>query len=160
MWKNPAEKTEKDALAPAAKPLSNVPPAVPAAGPATAAPTPGPRTADRPTHIGKSIFVKGTIQGSEDLFVDGKVEGSIELSKSSLTVGMNGQVQADVTAREVVILGKLSGNVTAVDRVEIRSQGALTGDVTAARISIEDGAFFKGGIDIQKAAIKNAAQAG
>ncbi len=151
MWK------EKEAQAPPVKPLASVPPATPSAAPAPV--TPGPRTADRPTHIGKSIFVKGTIQGSEDLYVDGKVEGTIELSKSSLTVGMNGQVQADVNAREVIILGKLSGNVSAVDRVEIKAQGALTGDVTAARISIEDGAFFKGGIDIQKGTAKNAAQA-
>ena len=148
MWK------EKEIPAPAPKPAANVP-AAPA--PAPTVPAPGPRSAERPTHIGKSIFVKGTIQGSEDLYVDGKVEGNIDLSKSSLTVGMNGQVQADVTAREVIILGKLSGNVTAVDRVEIRAQGALTGDVTAARISIEDGAFFKGGIDIQKTPVKNAA---
>ncbi len=154
MWKSPAEK-ETPAIAP--KPMSPTPIANP---PAPQPVSSAPRANERPTHIGKSIQVKGTIHGSEDLFVDGKVEGGIELSKSTLTIGLNGNVQADVSAREVIILGKLSGNITAVDRVEIKAQGALTGDVTAARISIEDGAFFKGGIDIQKAgAVKNAATA-
>lgn len=96
------------------------------------------------------MLLKGSITGTEDLYVDGRLEGSVELPGNGVTVGVNGQVQANVTAREVVILGKLNGNVTASDRVEIRAQGALTGDVSAARISIEDGAFFKGGIDIRK----------
>jgi len=111
-----------------------------------------PRGADRPTHLSKTVVLKGTITGNEDLYVDGKLEGSVELPNNTVTVGVNGQVQANVSAREVVILGKLNGNVSAADRVEIRAQGALTGDVSAARISIEDGAFFKGGIDIRKGA--------
>ena len=100
--------------------------------------------------IGKGLFVKGEITGSESLFIDGKVEGSISLPGNRVTVGRNGQVAASVTAREIVILGKVRGNVSATDRVDIRAEGALTGDVAAARISIEDGAFFKGGIDIRK----------
>jgi len=100
--------------------------------------------------IGKGLFVKGEISGSESLFIDGKVEGSINLPGNRVTVGRNGQVAASVTAREIVILGKVRGNVSATDRVDIRAEGALTGDVAAARISIEDGAFFKGGIDIRK----------
>ena len=100
--------------------------------------------------IGKGLFVKGEINGSESLFVDGKVEGSISLPGNRVTVGRNGQVAASITAREIVILGKVRGNISASDRVDIRAEGALTGDVTAARISIEDGAFFKGGIDIKK----------
>jgi cytoskeletal protein CcmA (bactofilin family) len=100
--------------------------------------------------IGKGLFVKGEINGSESLFVDGKVEGSINLPGNRVTVGRNGQVAASITAREIVILGKVRGNISASDRVDIRAEGALTGDVTAARISIEDGAFFKGGIDIKK----------
>ena len=100
--------------------------------------------------ISKGLFIKGEISGSESLFIDGKVEGSINLNGNRVTVGRNGQVAASITAREVVVLGKVRGNVTASDRVDIRAEGALTGDVAAARISIEDGAFFKGGIDIRK----------
>jgi cytoskeletal protein CcmA (bactofilin family) len=101
--------------------------------------------------IGKSLFVKGEVSGSESLYIDGKVEGAINLPGNRVTVGRNGQVAASISAREVVVLGKVKGNVQASDRVDIRSEGSLTGDVTAARISIEDGAFFKGGIDIRKA---------
>lgn len=107
--------------------------------------------------ISKGLFIKGEITGSESLFIDGKVEGSINLNGNRVTVGRNGQVAASITAREVVVLGKVRGNVTATDRVDIRAEGALTGDVAAARISIEDGAFFKGGIDIRKPDAKPAA---
>jgi cytoskeletal protein CcmA (bactofilin family) len=84
------------------------------------------------------------------LYVDGKVEGAINLPGNRVTVGRNGQVAANIMAREIVVLGKVRGNCQASDRVDIRSEGSLTGDVVAARISIEDGAFFKGGIDIRK----------
>ena len=107
-------------------------------------------TAADQASISKGLFIKGEISGSESLFIDGKVEGSINLNGNRVTVGRNGQVAASITAREVVVIGKVRGNVTASDRVDIRAEGALTGDVAAARISIEDGAFFKGGIDIRK----------
>jgi cytoskeletal protein CcmA (bactofilin family) len=84
------------------------------------------------------------------LFIDGKVEGSITIPGNRVTIGRNGQVSANISAREIVVLGKVRGNVTATDRVDIRAEGSLSGDVAAARISIEDGAFFKGGIDIRK----------
>ena len=100
--------------------------------------------------IGKGLLVKGEITGSESLYIDGKVEGSINLPGNRVTVGRNGQVAASITAREIVVLGKIRGNVSASDRVDIRAEGSLSGDVAAARISIEDGAFFKGGIDIRK----------
>ncbi len=104
--------------------------------------------------IGKGLVIKGEITGTESLFIDGKVEGSINLPGNRVTVGAHGQVSAGmsicITAREIVVMGKIYGNVSASDRVDIRAEGALTGDVTAARISIEDGAFFKGGIDIRK----------
>ena len=100
--------------------------------------------------IGKSLVVKGEVTGSESLYIDGKVEGAINLPGNRVTVGRNGQVAANISAREVVVLGKVKGNINASDRVDIRSEGALTGDVIAQRISIEDGAFFKGGIDIRK----------
>ena len=100
--------------------------------------------------IGKSLVIKGEVSGSESLYIDGKIEGAINLPGNRVTVGRNGQVAANIMAREVVVLGKVRGNVHASDRVDIRSEGSLTGDVVAARISIEDGAFFKGGIDIRK----------
>jgi len=101
--------------------------------------------------ISKGLSIKGEITGTESLFIDGKVEGSINIPGNRVTVGKNGQVNASINAREIVVLGKVRGNLTASDRVDIRSDGSLTGDVVAARISIEDGAFFKGGIDIRKA---------
>jgi cytoskeletal protein CcmA (bactofilin family) len=100
--------------------------------------------------ISKGLSIKGEITGTESLFIDGKVEGSINIPGNRVTVGKNGVVSASISAREIVVLGKLKGNVNATDRVDIRAEGALTGDVAAARISIEDGAFFKGGIDIRK----------
>ena len=121
-------------------------PAAPVESQSRAAAGPGPEQAS----IGKGLLVKGDISGTESLFIDGKIEGNINLPGNRVTVGKNGQVAASIVAREVVILGKVRGNVSATDRVDIRAEGALNGDVTAARISIEDGAFFKGGIDIRK----------
>jgi cytoskeletal protein CcmA (bactofilin family) len=100
--------------------------------------------------IGKSLVIKGEVTGSESLYIDGRVEGSINLSGNRVTIGRNGVVAANITAREIVVLGKVRGNLNATDRVDIRNEGSLTGDVVAQRISIEDGAFFKGGIDIRK----------
>jgi cytoskeletal protein CcmA (bactofilin family) len=121
-------------------------PSEPAAVPRSAVST----TAEQAT-IGKSLVIKGEVTGSESLYIDGRVEGSINLAGNRVTIGRNGVVAANISAREVVVLGKVRGNLTASDRVDIRSDGSLTGDVVAARISIEDGAFFKGGIDIRKA---------
>jgi cytoskeletal protein CcmA (bactofilin family) len=100
--------------------------------------------------IGKSLVIKGEVTGSESLYIDGRVEGSINLPGNRVTVGRNGVVNANITAREIVVTGKVRGNLSASDRVDIRNEGSLTGDVVAQRISIEDGAFFKGGIDIRK----------
>ncbi len=144
-------------------------------GPVTSTPTPEPPRASTPqpapveaprqpqavtgeqATIGKGLFIKGEITGSESLYIDGKVEGSLNLPGNRVTVGRNGQVSANITAREIVVLGKVKGNVSATDRVDIRAEGSLNGDVAAARISIEDGAFFKGGIDIRKPDAKSAA---
>ena len=111
---------------------------------------PAPAASGEQATIGKGLSIKGEINGSESLYIDGKVEGSVNLPGNRVTVGRNGQVAASITAREIVVLGKVRGNVTASDRVDIRAEGSLSGDVAAARISIEDGAFFKGGIDIRK----------
>jgi cytoskeletal protein CcmA (bactofilin family) len=109
--------------------------------------------------IGKSLVIKGEVTGSESLYVDGRIEGSVNLPGNRVTIGRNGVVAANITAREIVILGKVRGNLTASDRVDIRNEGSLTGDVVAQRISIEDGAFFKGGIDIRKPGLKAEAKA-
>jgi cytoskeletal protein CcmA (bactofilin family) len=135
-------------------PRPATPPAAPSFETSSSRPAPAPTaqgasTGEQAT-IGKSLVIKGEVTGSESLYIDGKVEGAISLPGNRVTVGRNGQVAANITAREIVVLGKVRGNVTASDRVDIRSEGSLTGDVTAQRISIEDGAFFKGGIDIRK----------
>ena len=101
-------------------------------------------------HIGKSVVIKGELSGSEDLYVDGNVEGKIELRNHSLTVGPNGNVKADVIAKVVVVQGKLDGTVNASDRVELRKSAVVNGDVTAQHIAIEEGAFLKGKVDVQK----------
>ena len=150
MWKptnqpqtpaRPAEPERPTTSTPSAPVMASEPPAAPR--PVTTT------TADQAT-IGKSLVIKGEVTGSESLYIDGRVEGSINLSGNRVTVGRNGVVSANINAREIVVLGKVRGNLTASDRVDIRSDGSLTGDVIAARISIEDGAFFKGGIDIRK----------
>jgi len=106
-------------------------------------------------YIGKGLVFHGEISGSESLVIDGRIEGVVSLPGSRVTVGRNGQVNANISAREIVVMGKVRGDVSATDRVDIRSEGSLTGDVSAARISIEDGAFFKGGIDIRKVDAKS-----
>jgi cytoskeletal protein CcmA (bactofilin family) len=101
-------------------------------------------------HIGKSVQIKGELSGSEDLQIDGQVTGSIELANYQLTVGASGKVQANVNAKKVVISGTVKGNIHAVDNVTISKSGSLVGDVVVAGIIIEDGAYFKGSIDIQR----------
>jgi cytoskeletal protein CcmA (bactofilin family) len=108
--------------------------------------------------IGKSVVIKGDLSGSEDLYVDGQVEGSISLKTNSLSVGPNGQVKASVEAKGVVVQGKLEGNVQASDRVELRKSAVVTGDISTQRISIEEGAYLKGKIDIQGKAEAKSAQ--
>lgn len=101
-------------------------------------------------HIGKSVLIKGELSGSEDLYLDGEVEGNIELKDHSITVGPHGRVRAHINAREIIVHGKVEGNVRGTDRVELKRSAVLMGDIATHRIVIEDGAFFKGAIDIQK----------
>ena len=100
--------------------------------------------------IGKAVKINGQIHSKEDLFVDGDVEGTVEAPDHKLTIGPNGTVHATIKAREVVALGTIQGNVDAADRIEIRKEAKLVGDIRTARIIIEDGAYFKGSIDIVK----------
>jgi cytoskeletal protein CcmA (bactofilin family) len=101
--------------------------------------------------IGRSLVIKGEVSGSESLYVDGKIEGTVNLGDSRVTIGRNGSVAANITAREVVILGKVQGNIQCSDRLDIRSEGALTGDVITQRISVEDGAILKGSVQVRAA---------
>src|SRR5712692_9335226 len=112
-------------------------------------------TGDRATaRLGSSLHVKGEITGSEDLLIDGSVEGLIQLDERKLTVGATAKVTADIIARELVVYGTVKGNLRAKDRIEIKKDGSVNGDLTTARIMIEDGAYFKGSIEIDKSAEK------
>lgn len=106
--------------------------------------------------IGKSVSIKGEIHSREDLTIDGEVDGIVELHENRLTVGPNGKVQASVKAREIVVLGTVLGNVEVTDKIEIRKDAKLVGDIRTARIVIEDGAYFKGSTDIVRAEAKAA----
>lgn len=106
-------------------------------------------------HIGKSVLVKGELSGSEDLYLDGEVEGSILLKDHSLIVGPHGRVRANIQARDVVVHGKVDGNIRGTERVELKKSAVLVGDISTQRIIVEDGAFFKGAVDIQKEAAKS-----
>jgi cytoskeletal protein CcmA (bactofilin family) len=101
--------------------------------------------------IGRSLVIKGEISGAESLYVDGKIEGTINLAENRVTVGRNGIVAANISAREVVIMGKVTGNIQCSDRLDIRSEGSLAGDVTTMRISVEDGAILKGSVQVRSA---------
>ena len=100
------------------------------------------------THIGKSVSIKGEISGSEDVYVDGQLEGRVELAGNNLTVGPNGRVQANIAAKNVIVGGTLDGNIQASERTEMRKTALVNGDVQTRRIAIEEGAYFKGKLEI------------
>src|SRR3954454_16344363 len=110
-----------------------------------------PKTGDF-AHIGKSLVIKGGLTGAEDLYVDGTVEGSIELRGNSLTVGPNAKIKASVNAKVVVIQGRAEGSVTTSDRIELKKSAVVNGDITTQRIAIEEGAAFQGKVEIQREA--------
>jgi len=99
--------------------------------------------------IGRTLVIKGEITGSEALYIDGRIEGKIIMPESRVTVGRNGKVDASIQAREVVVMGKVNGNIECSDRVDIRAEGAVSGDISTVRISVEDGAALKGGIQVR-----------
>jgi cytoskeletal protein CcmA (bactofilin family) len=107
-------------------------------------------------NIGKSIVIKGELNGSEDLTIEGQVEGKIELRQNVLTIGPNGRIKAQVFAKAVIILGEVTGNVTATEKVDIRDNGSVDGDIAAPRVAIAEGAHFRGSIDMQRAGVKPA----
>ena len=104
--------------------------------------------------IGKSVVICGEVKGSEDLIVDGRVEGSVSLSDSRLTIGPNANVAADLSAKDVLILGQVQGNVVASGRVELRAGCAVEGDIRALRLAVEDNAVFRGKVDLTQAVAK------
>jgi cytoskeletal protein CcmA (bactofilin family) len=105
--------------------------------------------------IGRSLVIKGEVSGGESLYIDGCIEGSITVADHRVTIGRNGKVTANVTAREVVIMGKVKGNIQCTDRLDIRGEGSLTGDVITQRISVEDGAILKGSVQVRAAEAKH-----
>jgi cytoskeletal protein CcmA (bactofilin family) len=104
------------------------------------------------TFIGKSFVIKGELSCSEDLYIDGQVEGTIDPKGNRLTIGPNGRVKANVTACTVVVQGKLEGNIQASDRVDLKQSAVVMGDIATQRISIDEGAYFKGSLNVQKEA--------
>jgi cytoskeletal protein CcmA (bactofilin family) len=144
------------------KPTAPQPPAPPApvAPQATALKPAGdvrPQIERDKVNIGKSVVIKGELSGSEDLTIEGNVEGKIELRENILTIGPNGKIRAEVFAKSVVVLGEVVGNVTASEKVDIRDNGSVDGDITSPRVAIAEGAHFRGSVDMQRAGSKPAA---
>ena len=153
MWKR--DEGVRPAGAPSA-PAGHQPPA-PAPQPPTVvdqpvgAPRPAANKIERDVvNIGKSVVIKGELSGSEDLTIEGQVEGKIELRGNVLTIGPNGKIKAQVFAKAVIVLGEVIGNVTASEKVDIRDNGSVDGDLTSPRVAIAEGAHFRGSIDMQR----------
>jgi cytoskeletal protein CcmA (bactofilin family) len=137
----------------AVKPASPQPaaPAAPVAPTQSAASQPEPRRIERDVvNIGKSVVIKGELNGSEDLTIEGHVEGKIELKDHVLTIGPNGKIKAQVFAKAVIVLGEVNGNVTATEKVDIRDGGSVDGDIVSPRVAIAEGAHFRGAVDMQR----------
>ena len=139
------------------QPTTGSTPAPSAVPPAPPPPAPRPEVGRKPTgeerdvvNIGKSVVIKGELSGSEDLTIEGQVEGKIELRQNILTIGPNGKIKAQVFAKAIVVQGEVHGNVTASERVDIRDNGSVDGDLSAPRVAIADGAHFRGSIDMQR----------
>jgi cytoskeletal protein CcmA (bactofilin family) len=146
------------------KPTTPPPPAAPAPS-ASATSVPAAQNKDvRPqierdkVNIGKSVVIKGELSGSEDLTIEGHCEGRIELRDNVLTIGPNGKIRAEVFAKSVIVLGEVTGNVTASEKVDIRDNGSVDGDIISPRVAIAEGAHFRGSVDMQRAGTKQPAQ--
>ena len=150
MWKR------DESVKPAAPPPASTPVSAPSA-PAAAAPAAGEPRAQfgrDMVNIGKSVVIKGELSGSEDLTIEGHVEGRIDLKDNVLTIGPNGKIKAEVFAKAVVVLGEVTGNVTASEKVDIRDNGSVDGDIASPRVAIAEGAHFRGSVDMQRAGQK------
>ncbi len=141
MWKR------DDAVKPPTGPGQGAPVGEPPAAARAAEPK---RQLGDTVNIGKSVVIKGELNGSEDLTIEGQVDGKIELRQNVLTIGPNGKIKAQIFAKAVVVLGEVTGNVTATEKVDIRDNGSVDGDIVAPRVAIADGAHFRGSIDMQK----------
>ena len=158
MWKRDeaVKPTAPAGTTPAPAPAVGAPPVAEATRSSYVASDPQ-RGMERATvNIGKSIVIKGELSGSEDLTIEGQVEGKIELRQNVLTIGQNGRIKAQVFAKSVVILGEVTGNVTATEKVDIRDNGSVDGDIAAPRVAIAEGAHFRGSIDMQRTGAKPA----
>ncbi len=111
-------------------------------------------------NIGKSVIIKGELSGSEDLTIEGQVEGKIELNNNTLTIGTNAKIKAQVFAKAVVVLGEVTGNITASEKVDIRDNGSVDGDITSPKVAIAEGAHFRGAIDMNRGGAKAEAKPG
>jgi cytoskeletal protein CcmA (bactofilin family) len=145
MWTNKPQQAEVPAPSPRQEQLPQSAPVSPSVPSRPSAPV-----ARNLACLGNSLEIKGTITGNEDMQIDGRVEGPISLQGQRLTVGGSGQLNSQINAREIVVYGKVTGNLRARDRVEIKKDGSVIGDITTATISIEDGAYFKGRIEIDR----------
>jgi cytoskeletal protein CcmA (bactofilin family) len=133
------------------QPASPAPVASTPSASTSAAPQPESRRIERDmVNIGKSVVIKGELNGSEDLTIEGQVEGKIELKDHVLTIGPNGKIKAQVYAKAVIVLGEVNGNVTASEKVDIRDGGSVDGDIVAPRVAIAEGAHFRGSVDMQR----------
>jgi len=136
----------------AARPAS-APPAAPPPQAVTGAPAPRPEASANMeqdvVNIGKSVVIKGELNGSEDLMIEGHIEGTIQLRDHVLTIGPNGRINAEVFAQSVIVLGEVNGNVTASEKVDIRDTGSVDGDIVSPRVAIAEGAHFRGSVDMQ-----------
>lgn len=118
-----------------------------------------PSSSKEHAHIGKSVVVKGALSASEDMTIDGLVEGTIELRQNVLTIAPNGKIMAKIVAKAVVVLGHVNGNITAVEKIDIKDSGSVDGDLVAPRVAISEGAHFRGSIDMQRAGEKTESKA-
>jgi cytoskeletal protein CcmA (bactofilin family) len=150
MWKR--DESVKPAAPPASSPVAA--PSAPAAAAGPSAGEPRAQLGRDMVNIGKSVVIKGELSGSEDLTIEGHVEGRIDLKDNVLTIGPNGKIKAEVFAKSVVVLGEVTGNVTASEKVDIRDNGSVDGDIASPRVAIAEGAHFRGSVDMQRAGAK------